>query len=89
MIKELREEPIFRFLGRGEREQVGMAPPTNREMMNKINELVERVNVLSKALAVVMESCTIPLVDRLKIHRMLDETRSHIDHGEIVKHGEE
>ena len=83
MIEELREEPMFRYIGGGEREQVGMAPPTDRQMMNKINELVERVNVLSKALATVMNSCTIPLGDRIKIHQILEESKLQVGKDDI------
>lgn len=85
MIKELREEPNYRYYNGGDREQIGTLLPSNRQMMNKINELVERVNALSRALAVVMESCTIPLGDRLKIHQILDDARSRVDNGDIVK----
>lgn len=88
MIEELREEPMFRYIGGGKREQVGIAPPTDRQMMNKINELVQRVNVLSKALVVVMKSCTIPLGDRIKIHQILDEVKLHVGRDDIEKNPE-
>lgn len=89
MIEELRQEPIYHYLGGGEKEQVAVREPNARQMMDKINELVQRVNVLSKALAITMERCTIPLGDRVKIHQMLDEAGLHIGNGDIDENNKE
>ncbi len=82
MIEELKEKPLPVYEGRGKTRKYYVAP-NNLEMMHKVNELVQRVNVLSKALAITMERCVIPLVDRVKIHQMLNEAGLHIGDGDI------
>lgn len=82
MIEELKEKPLPVYEGRGKTRKYYVAP-SNLEMMHKVNELVQRVNVLSKALAITMERCVIPFGERAAIHRMLNEAGLHIGEGDI------
>ena len=82
MIEELKEKPLPVYEGRDKTRKYYVAPD-NLEMMHKVNELVQRVNVLSKALAMTMERCTIPLGDRIKIHKMLNDAGLIISEGDI------
>lgn len=85
MIEKLEEEYIYKYYGRGEKDCVGTRPPSAREIMGKTNELIQYVNVLYKALTIVLNGNILPPEIDIKIHTLLLDAGLPASNDDIIE----